>query len=210
MKCAGIVLCGGQSRRMGTDKAWLPFGGGANGPETMLQRIVRILGEAVSPVVVVAAATARLPELPPDVRIAFDRQPDRGPLEGLAVGLSKLPADVVSAYVTSCDAPLLRPAFIRRMVELPGDEAVAVPNVDGRLHPLAAVYRLTVLPEVERRLAENQLRLTELVESLHPRIVHPEELRDIDPDLQSLRNINDPEEYRAALAISLRSSSPTP
>jgi molybdopterin-guanine dinucleotide biosynthesis protein A len=185
---------------MGTNKAWLPFGSGAIGPETMLQRVVRILDEAVSSVVVVAAATAELPDLPRDVRVAFDRRPDRGPLEGLAVGLSHLPADVVAAYVTSCDSPLLLPAFVRRMVELLGDAAVAVPKVDGRLHPLAAVYRVNVLPEVEGRLAENQLRLTALVKDLRPRIVQPEELRDIDPDLLSLRNINDPDEYRAALA----------
>jgi len=200
---------------MGTDKAWLPFGS-----EMMLQRVVRILSEAVGPVVVVAAATARLPELPADVRIAFDRRPERGPLEGLAVGLAALAnfagaldattADINAAYVTSCDVPLLLPTFVRRMVELLGSADVAVPIMDGRLHPLAAVYRQTVLPQIERALAADQLRLTALVEALQPRIVQPEELRDIDPQLQSLRNINDQEEYHAALATSLRSSSPSP
>lgn len=208
MHCGGIVLCGGQSRRMGSDKAWLPFGCGGNGPETMLQRVVRLVGEAVRPVVVVAAA-ARLPDLPTDVRVAFDRRPDRGPMEGLAVGLAALPeGSVEAAFITSCDAPLLLVAFIRRMTELLGSADVAVPRIDGRLHPLAAVFRRSVLPEVECRLAADQLRLTELVEALNPRIVVPEELRDIDPQLQSLRNVNDQNDYRAALAIALRSSSP--
>lgn len=204
MKCAGIVLCGGHSRRMGTDKAWLPFGA-----ETMLQRVVRILQEAVEPVIVVAAATTLLPELPADVRIVFDRYPERGPLEGLAAGLAALAdvsvssnsttAKIAAAFVTSCDAPLLLPGFVRRMVELLESADVAVPKVEGRLHPLAAVYRLTVLPDVERRLAADQLRLTELVDDLRARIVVPEELREIDPQLQSLRNVNDQEAYRAAL-----------
>ncbi len=189
---------------MGTDKAWLPFGS-----ETMLQRVVRILGEAVEPVIVVAAGTARLPELPVEARIVFDRRPERGPLEGLAAGFAALADDSVAsnpttgeipaAYVTSCDAPLLLPAFVRRIVELLGSADIAIPKVEGRLHPLAAVYRLTVLPHIERRLAANQLRLTELVEDLHARIVEPQEFRDIDPQLQSLRNINDQEAYRAAL-----------
>ena len=57
---AGIILCGGRSTRMGTSKALLPFGG-----ETMLQRIVRLLGTVASPLVVVAAAGQPLPNLPP-------------------------------------------------------------------------------------------------------------------------------------------------
>ena len=59
-KRAGIVLCGGKSTRMGVPKATLPFG-----PETMLQRVVRLLGTVVSPIVVVAARGQELaPELP--------------------------------------------------------------------------------------------------------------------------------------------------
>ena len=59
-RAGGIVLCGGKSSRMGTSKALLPFG-----PETMLQRVIRLLGELVSPIVAVAAAGQALPELPP-------------------------------------------------------------------------------------------------------------------------------------------------
>ena len=109
------------------------------------QRVVRILGEAVGPVIVVAAATARLPELPADVRIVFDRRPERGPLEGLAAGLAALAdlsvasntktVEIAAAFVTSCDAPLLLPAFVRRMVELIGSADVAVPKVDGSIAP---------------------------------------------------------------------------
>ena len=62
MTAGGIVLCGGRSTRMGVPKATLPFG-----PETMLQRVVRLLGAVVSPIVVVAAREQSLPELPDDV-----------------------------------------------------------------------------------------------------------------------------------------------
>lgn len=72
-RCAGIVLCGGHSRRMGVAKPLLPFG-----TESMLARVVRLLREAVSPVVVVAAADQELPPLPEGVRIVRDCHPDRG------------------------------------------------------------------------------------------------------------------------------------
>ena len=106
----GIVLCGGKSRRMGQSKAMMPFAG-----EPMLVRVVRLLSEAVGPIVVVAAPDQDLPELPLEVTIAYDRQPDRGPLEALAVGLGTLAGRVDRAFVIACDAPLLLPEFIRRM-----------------------------------------------------------------------------------------------
>src|SRR3954454_18916278 len=98
----GVVLCGGQSRRMGRPKAWLPFGG-----ELMLPRIVRLLSEVVSPIAVVAAAEQKLPPLASDVLVVRDPISGRGPLEGLAAGLAHLPVDVTAAYVSSCDVPLL-------------------------------------------------------------------------------------------------------
>jgi molybdenum cofactor guanylyltransferase len=208
MNWAGIVVCGGQSRRMGGDKARLRFGS-----ETMLQRVVGILSEVVEPIVVVGAAAAELPSLPDNVLRAFDRQPQRGPMEGLAVGLKTLAEprslagsaapsseNIDAIYLTSCDVPLLLPDFIRRMMSLLGEAAAAVPQIDGRLHPLAAVYRTSVLAEVERRLAAVQLRMTDFVEALRPCLVGVDELRDVDPQLQSLRNINDPDSYAAALA----------
>ena len=78
MQIGGVVLCGGKSSRMGYPKALLPFG-----PELMLQRVVRILGELVSPLVVVAARDQELPTLPNNVLLARDEHPERGPLEGL-------------------------------------------------------------------------------------------------------------------------------
>ena len=71
----GIVLCGGHSRRMGRPKLSLPFGN-----ETMLARVVRVLSEVVSPIVVVAAVDQELPPLPSDVIVTRDKQPDLGPL----------------------------------------------------------------------------------------------------------------------------------
>jgi molybdopterin-guanine dinucleotide biosynthesis protein A len=195
MKAGGIVLCGGRSTRMGVPKATLPFG-----PETMLQRVVRLLGGVVTPIVAVAAREQLLPELPEDVIITRDEREQRGPLEGLRAGLRALPDSVDMAYVTSCDVPLLVPAFVARMIELMGDHDIAVMEIDGFAHPLSAVYRRNTLPHVESLLAHDKLRPVFLFDAVRTRRVRPEEMVSADPQLDTLRNLNTPEDYRAALS----------
>jgi molybdenum cofactor guanylyltransferase len=193
-RVGGIVLCGGRSSRMGRPKAWLPFGG-----ELMLPRVVRLLGEVVAPVVAVAAPGQDLPPLPPGVDVVRDPEPGRGPLQGLAAGLAALRGRADAAYLSSCDVPYLRPAFVRRMVELLGDHAACVPRVGGYLQPMAAVYRVEVAAVAERLLAEGRPRPAFLFDAVPTRFVSAEELADVDPSLQSLRNLNTPAEYEAAL-----------
>ena len=191
---AGIVLCGGQSKRMGRPKAWLPFG-----EDLLLTRVVGILQRVVVPIVVVAAPDQDLPPLPPDVQVVRDEERGRGPLQGLAAGLHALVGRADAVYLSSCDVPFLRPAFIRRMIALLGTSRICVPWVDGYHHPLAAVYRIEVIEAVERLLAADRLRPLFLFEEVPTRIVTAEELCDVDPDLKSLRNLNTPEDYAAAL-----------
>jgi molybdenum cofactor guanylyltransferase len=194
MKTAGIVLCGGQSKRMGRPKAFLPFAG-----EIMLPRVVRLLSEAVSPVVVVAAPDQEVPPLPPGVGIVRDEEKGRGPLQGLAAGLKALQGQAEAVYLSSCDVPFPRPGFVRRLLDLLGEHSICVPHVGAYHHPLAAVYRLDVIAAVERLLKENRLRAVCLFEEVPTRIVTAAELADVDPDFQTLRNLNTPEEYETAL-----------
>jgi len=195
MTTGGIVLAGGKSTRMGVSKASLPFG-----PETMLQRVVRLLSMVVSPIVVVAARDQDLPELPPATLVTRDEREGRGPLDGLRAGLKALPVTVDAAYATSCDVPLLVPAFVERMIELRGDADIAVMEIDGFTHPLSAVYARATLPRVEALLAEDRLRPAFLFESVRTRRVKPEEMMVADPQLTTLRNLNTREDYLAALS----------
>jgi molybdopterin-guanine dinucleotide biosynthesis protein A len=181
---------------MGRDKATLQFG-----PEKMLQRVVRLIGSAVdlTNIVVVAAPDQTLPELPRTVSVAHDAEPYQGPLLGLATGLIVLAGRVDAVYVSGCDVPLLVPAFVDRMFELLGDFEIAVP-VDGRYHhPLAAVYRTTVLSHVKILLRTHRLAPRFLVGEVRTREIPVDELRDVDPTLGSLRNVNDPTDYDSGL-----------
>ena len=196
MRYGGIILCGGKSSRMGRDKATLPFG-----DELMLQRVVRLLGEVVelSRIVCVAAVGQDLPPLPTDVRIARDRTEGRGPLEGLAVGMLALEGEADVVFATSCDVPLLKPQFVRRIFQLLGDYQIVVPRSAQYHHPLAAVYRTSLYQLVESLLANDQLRPLFLFDQCQTCEVPVDELREVDAELQSLINCNRPEDYQAAL-----------
>ena len=180
---------------MGRSKAHLPFG-----EEMMLQRVVRLMGEAVEPIVVVGAADQELPKLPPTVAFVRDEVADRGPLQGLAAGLRSLSGRCEAAFATSCDVPLLRPQFVRHMIALLERHCIAVPLVDDFHHPLAAVYRLEVLDQVDALLEADRLRPRFLFDAADTRIVTRDELIGTDPKLDSLRNCNRPEDYTKALA----------
>jgi len=167
----------------------------------MLQRIVRLLRESVEPVVVVAAADQPLPLLPAEVLIARDERPERGPLQGLLAGLNTLAPFADAAYLTSCDVPLLKPTFVRRMIELLETNEIVVPKEDRFHHPLAAVYRTAVSDRVAQLLQADRLRPLFLFELAQTREISVDDLRTVDPELLSLRNLNQPADYRDALAL---------
>ena len=191
MNDAAIVLCGGRSTRMSRDKANLPFG-----DETMLERVVRLVSEVVDEVWVVAREDQ---EVAGDFRIARDPSEGAGPLAGLCAGLDAMSAE--RAFLTSCDVPLLRPAYVERMLELSRGFPIAVPVVGEHHMVTSAVYARVVLPVAQRLLAQRRLRPLFLVESFDARVVSESELRDIDPELESLIDCNDPETYQRALRV---------
>jgi len=193
-RVGGIVLCGGKSTRMRRPKLSLPFGG-----ETMLARVVRIIGEVVSPIVVVAAPGQALPELPAGTLVTRDEIEGQGPLGGLAAGMAALRGRAEAVYASSCDVPLLKAEFVRAMLEALGTHELAIPRDGQYHHPLAAVYRTTLEFRVGRLIAEGRLRPLFLVQESDARLVDVSELRAVDSTLSSLRNTNTPEEYRDAL-----------
>jgi len=193
----GIVLCGGQSRRLGQSKPALRFG-----EESMLGRVVRLVAEAVDPVVVAASPNQPLPPLPESVRVVYDRRPDCGPLGGLAAALAALDGRADRVFVTAGDRPLLKPLLIRRLVELAdASEAEAVvPHLGSFAQPLAAIYRCSVLRHVEVLLDEAESRLADLLDRVTLQRVPPEQLKPADPRLDSFTDVGSPMDYRRALA----------
>jgi len=185
MREAAIVLCGGFSRRMGRDKWALPFGG-----ETLLDRTIRVVKPVVDEVVVVAREGQEVEAKDGDVFWARDPAEGKGPLAGLAAGLRATAAE--RAFLTACDAPFLTAAHVRRMLDAAGAKSIAVPSFGGHFMVTSAAYPRSVLPEVERLLAEDRLRPLFLLERV-PHVV----VEDADPRV--FVNVNTPEEYDRAL-----------
>lgn len=200
-----VVLVGGRSTRMGRDKASLPFDG-----STLLDRVLSTLAGVVTEIVIVARHDQPLaPFAPPPpgiaLRITYDDVEDLGPVGGLASGLAALSRPI--AYLSSCDVPFLRPAFVLTMFESLGGADVALPDVEGRLHPLAGVYRREpVLAAARALLTANRLRPIFLLETLPHVKVGEAILRRADPELESLENLNSPDDLAAARA---RRAAPT-
>ena len=201
---AAIILAGGGSTRMGTAKAALQWRG-----STLLRRAVGIAGRAVDgPVVVVRARGQELPPLPAGIDVAEDERAGRGPLQGIAAGLQAVGARARDAYICGVDSPLTHPAFIRHVVRsLGADHDVALPSAHGFDHPLAAAYRIaSVAPEIEQLLAGDELRTRALMARLHVRkldaaaLLADPAVAVLDPRLDSLLNVNTPEQYAAARA----------
>jgi molybdopterin-guanine dinucleotide biosynthesis protein A len=200
---AGIVLAGGRSSRMGTPKAALQWHG-----STLLRRVAGIVARGVDgPVVVVRAPGQALPALPSGIEVVEDAREGRGPLQGLATGLGALDGRAEVAFASSTDAPLLHPAFVRRVVGALDDEAdVVLPRAGGFPHPLAAAYRTALRERIEALLAADRLRPAFLFEECRVRrLDEPALLADpllaaLDPDLDSVLNLNEPSDYEAARA----------
>lgn len=196
-----IVLCGGRSSRMGRSKAELAFGG-----ETLLQRVVRRIERAASPIVVVAAAEQPLPALPPDVLIARDAEADRGPLEGLSVGLALLRSRVGAAYVSSTDAAFVSASVIRRLAALrAGTLDIIAPKIGDHAQPLAAIYATSLVDAITELLRGGHAGPYALFDKARTAFVDEETLysdRAVaaeDPRRWAFRNVNTPEDYELAL-----------
>lgn len=190
----GIILCGGRGRRMGADKAWLRFG-----DEYLLQRMVRIVGEVVAPVVVAGRLGQSLPPLPDDVSIVDDAIDDAGPLAGVDAGMTALDGKCDAAFVAACDYPLLSSALIRKLIGLLGDHQAVVAADDQHMHPLLGVYRLTTRDILSELLSRRELRAGHFARQCQAHVIQAVDLTDVDPELRSLRNVNDQAAYEQAL-----------
>ena len=193
-RLGGIILCGGRSSRLGINKSELKLGG-----RTFLEILHEVVGEATDRVVLVGHVDLARHSFSGPQEILADEVADRGPLEGIRVGLQALAEDCHAAFVTSCDVPLLRPAVIRWLAESLGTHEAAIPTDDQRVYGLTAVYRTDTHARMAQRIAANQLRVSDLAEALDTHRLPLKQLRAIDPDLDSLTNINSADDYQALL-----------
>ena len=192
---SAIILCGGESRRMGYPKALLPFG-----QRTMLEHMVNLLEPLVEQVVVVASPGQELPQLPPEVVVARDKVAYQGPLSGMLCGFGMLEISTELCFVTAVDTPLLDPQLVAYEFEMMNENDVLMPWDGTHYYPLTACYRVwPVMTKIEELLGQGRHRPLFLFQEMKSRAIGLDEIQAIDPEIQSLRNINTLDEYRAMM-----------
>jgi molybdopterin-guanine dinucleotide biosynthesis protein A len=184
-------LAGGESRRLGLDKAHLLFGG-----RPLLHIVAGRLAEVCAEVIVVASPLRPPEGIPDGARLAMDGAPGLGPLAGIQAGLKA--ASFPFALVAACDMPFLSPPLLRYMAGLPRSYEALVPEWDGRRHPLHAIYSRACLPTIDALLEAGQRSVEELLARVRLQVLGEEEVRRWDPEGLSLFNLNERQDLTVA------------
>jgi len=191
--CTAIILAGGDSQRMGSDKANLLLG-----EQTLLQRVIATM-QQVFPHVIVSVRQPR-PEI--DLPQVCDDQSGEGiqgagPLAGLAAGLGHIATPW--AFVVACDMPFVEPGMVELLAGYRSDFQAVVPVVQGHPQPLAAFYAGSCLGTLRAHLAgggRNSLRA--VLEQLQVHYVDESELLKADPALRSFFDLDTPQDVATA------------
>lgn len=185
----GVILAGGQSVRMGQDKAHLPWG-----DHTLIEQIIETLRPVTDTILIVAKDAAPFAHL--RARVVEDLVLDAHALGGLYTGLTL--ATHEHCFVCACDAPLLNPALIKFLIQQADGWDLVIPRTRKGLQPLHAVYCRSILPVLEEQLRMQQWDLHSLVPNVRACVIGPEQIARLDPEALSFCNINTPEDYARA------------
>lgn len=194
-----VVLAGGQSKRMGKDKAFLKIG-----DKTFLRKILESLSKKCDEIIIVGnkdkelylkeAQTVNKP-----VKFTSDIYPYQGPLNGIISALHLINHE--KTFISTCDTPLIKPEvveFLQR--EIDGFDAV-IPVVRNKFQPLNALYRTESLQKAKQLFHKGERSLFSFIKSLNVKFIDQNKIEKVDPQLYSYWSINTPEDYQKLLSI---------
>ncbi|MFA5516167.1 MAG: formate dehydrogenase accessory sulfurtransferase FdhD [Desulfuromonadales bacterium] len=184
----GVILAGGESRRMGSDKSLLPLQGAR-----FIDLVYRTMAEVFEEVLIVTNSPGLYPDLPcrkvPDIYYA------QGSLAGLHSGLCHAGGERI--FAVACDMPMVRAELVRHLCGLAANAEVIIPHGDSGHEPLHAVYHKNCIVPMEAALDAGRRRIVSFFPAVRVQAVGIEEMAPFDPQGLSFRNINTPEEYFA-------------
>ncbi|MBI1819314.1 MAG: molybdenum cofactor guanylyltransferase [Nitrospirae bacterium] len=184
MEMTAIVLAGGESLRMGKDKAFIEFKG-----KSLIQRTLDTLKPLFNDIMIVAKRKEPFSSF--GVPVHVDIYPEGGPMGGIYTGLFHSKGPV---FAVACDMPFLNPEVIRFLTgKLQNFDAIVLESPDG-LHPLHGVYSRQVLPLMKKLLEKREVKMMDFLKRINTRVIGVAEIRHLDPELACLTNINTPEE----------------
>ncbi len=198
LACTGVVLAGGESRRMGKNKAFLEMDG-----KTLLERSLEVLDDVCEEVLISCRDYYMYDHY------GFETVPDlikgQGPMGGLYAVLQQAKYDYL--FIVACDMPFLSGKAIKYLYGLREDCDVVLPSVSGKIHTLHAFYHRRIMPFVEKDLKENKLSIVRALfggslNYFNKQVIELEEIPD--PQMRhifakSLVNVNTPQEWEKML-----------
>ncbi len=185
--CTALILAGGDSRRMGQDKATLVLDG-----KSLLERVTGTM-QAIFPRVIVSV---RQPRVGLELPQVCDEVTASGPLAGLIAGLAQ--AETPWVFAVACDMPFVSPALVVKLADFRAGHQAVVPMVGGHPQPLAAFYAASSLEAMRTSLASGDLSLRGMLGKLDVCFVDEAELRACDPQLRSFFDLDTPQDFAAA------------
>jgi molybdopterin-guanine dinucleotide biosynthesis protein A len=190
----GIVLSGGENRRMGRDKAFLELDG-----VPLIEHVLRTLRGIFAKTIIVTNTPSAYALY--DTVVIHDAVDQRGPLTGIYSGL--LHSTDEHNFVVACDMPFLNPGLISYMAGLVQGYDIVVPRVAGRVEPLHAIYSKGLLPLIAKRLLQDARQIQGIFNEARVLYVTESEIDRYDPEKRSFKNLNTPEEYKEAACLDL-------
>ncbi len=186
--CTAIIMAGGDSKRMGRDKANVTLG-----EKTLLQTVAATMQQLFSHVIV----SVRHPRAGINLPQVCDEQPDGGPLAGLVASMGQITTSW--AFMVACDMPFVVPEVVDLLAGYRNRHQAVVPVVHGHPQPLAAFYAVSCLAPLRASLAAQQKGLCGVLKQLDVRYVGETEMRVTDPHLRSFFDLDTPQDVAAAM-----------
>lgn len=190
----GIILAGGENRRMGTDKAFLDVAG-----RPLVERVINVLKGLFERVIIVTNTPQAYAQYA--VSVVTDAIDKRGPLTGIYSGL--LASKDEYNFVAACDMPFLNSGLIGHMAKEAEGFDVVVPEIHGKVEPLHAVYHKRLLTLIESQIQRDSRQIQKIFDGVKVRRITEEEIIRFDPDKRSFINLNTPKEYKEAVCLDL-------
>jgi molybdopterin-guanine dinucleotide biosynthesis protein A len=182
----GIILAGGKSSRIGTNKAFLKVG-----KKTMIEEIVDKFKNIFREIIIITNEVKRFDLL--EVEVIPDIIPSKGPLGGIYTGLVK--SDNFLNFVIACDMPFLNQILVNYMLKASSGYDVIVGYYNDRFQPLCAIYSKNCIKPIENQLQKSNLKITEFFKYVRVKTITEAEIRKLDPQGLIFSNINTPEDY---------------
>jgi molybdenum cofactor guanylyltransferase len=192
MDAGAIILAGGKSTRMGTNKALLQIQDTPN-----IERIVNVLRPDFPHPVLVTNDPDHYHFL--GIKTVKDYFPGKGPLAGIHAGLAASPYAV--NVVAACDMPFVSAELARALIEKSDHYDAVIPVIGGKQQPLFAVYKKTLIDVIEEKIKNDKLRMKDLLNAVNVLYVTEQELKVEDSFERIFFNMNHPHEYEEALQL---------